>query len=133
MAATVMPLRRMTHWPAPVFAATVVYYAADADRQDGSGEPLREGEGDGTKIYVQQRIKEAGATLWPLLRGGGDEEDARPPAVLYVAGSAKNMPAAVRRAVVHVVTEHGGLPPIAAEAFVSTMEKKGRYQCETWA
>ena len=132
MAATVMPLRRMTHWPAPVFAATV-YYAADADRQDGSGEPLREGEGDGTKIYVQQRIKEAGATLWPLLRGGGDEEDARPPAVLYVAGSAKNMPAAVRRAVVHVVTEHGGLPSIAAEAFVSTMEKKGRYQCETWA
>ena len=85
------------------------------------------------QVYVQQRIKEAGAQLWPLLRGGDVSAGGLPPAYLYVAGSAKNMPAAVRRALVAVATEHGGLPGAAAEAMISTMEKKGRYQCETWA
>lgn len=42
----------------------------------------RDGE---SKVYVQQRIKDAGATIWPLLVGDGAN---RPPAVVYVAGNA---------------------------------------------
>ena len=38
-----------------------------------------------SKVYVQQRIKDAGAVLWPLLVGDGEE---RPPAMVYVAGNA---------------------------------------------
>ena len=82
------------------------------------------------KIYVQQRIKDAGSELWPLLAGDGE---GRPPATVYVAGSSTNMPAAVRRAFVSVCEKAGGLGPEAAEAFVRAMEKHGRYQTETWA
>jgi sulfite reductase alpha subunit-like flavoprotein len=69
-----------------------LYTAFSRDRQDGSGLPLLDGEGDGSKPYVQQRIKEAGAVLWPLLRGGDANGGGAPPAMFYVAGSAKNMP-----------------------------------------
>ena len=82
------------------------------------------------KVYVQQRIKDAGAMLWPLLVWGGA---ARPAATVYVAGNATNMPAAVRRAFVSVVMKEGGLDDTAAEGFVRAMEKGGRYQTETWA
>ena len=48
------------------------------------------------------------------------------------------MPAAVRRALVDVVVQQGGTAGAAmdkedAEAFVRLLEKKGRYQTETWA
>lgn len=41
-------------------------------------------DGD-SKVYVQQRIKDAGAAIWPLLVG---DDAGRPPAVVYVAGNA---------------------------------------------
>jgi sulfite reductase alpha subunit-like flavoprotein len=68
-----------------------LYTAFSRDGPDGEG-----------KTYVQQRIKESGAYIWPLLAGSESKagDGGVPPAMLYVAGSAKNMPAAVRRAIV---------------------------------
>ena len=84
----------------------------------------------GNKIYVQSRIRSSAESVWRML----SEHDA----TVYVAGSAKSMPAAVRRALVDVVAQQGGTAGAAmdkdgAEAFVRLLEKKGRYQTETWA
>lgn len=52
---------------------------------------------------------------------------------IYVAGSAVNMPAAVRSAFVTVAQKAGHLSPEEAENFVGSMESQNRYQTETWS
>jgi sulfite reductase alpha subunit-like flavoprotein len=84
----------------------------------------------GNKVYVQSRIRSSAESVWRMLSQHN--------ATIYVAGNAKNMPAAVRRALVDVVVQQGGkdgamMNKHDAEAYVRLLEKKGRYQTETWA
>lgn len=42
------------------------------------------------------------------------------------------MPKAVREALIDILEEHGDTSRSAAETFLASMEKDGRYQQETW-
>ncbi|KAI9659437.1 MAG: NAPDH-dependent diflavin reductase [Bathelium mastoideum] len=76
------------------------------------------------KIYVQDRIRAASNRIFHLLhfRSG----------LVYVSGSSGNMPKAVRAALVHVAETGGDMKPDEAEAYISMMEREGRYKQETW-
>ena len=50
---------------------------------------------------------------------------------MFVAGSSKNMPSAVRRELVSALATRLGQEK--AESYVEKMELSGRYQTETWA
>ncbi|KAJ1956804.1 NAPDH-dependent diflavin reductase [Linderina pennispora] len=76
------------------------------------------------KVYVQHRIRENAATLWPLISEMG--------AVVYVSGNANQMPDDVRRAFVDVVKEQGQVDESEAELFIDTMVKTRQYQEECW-
>lgn len=73
-----------------------------------------------TKIYVQDRIREAGAELWQWLNEG---------AHLYVCGDAKRMAKDVDAALHDVIQEHG---KIDAAAYVTGMKKDKRYQRDVY-
>ena len=106
------------------------------------------------KKYVQDRIREEGAIIYDrLVRRGGK---------VYVSGSSGNMPRGVRQALVDVFVEFGRdekqqaeeegfeggtdadadidteavgkkeKKELAAERYLSEMEKTGRYKQETW-
>jgi sulfite reductase (NADPH) flavoprotein alpha-component len=78
----------------------------------------RDGE---QKVYVQDRMREAGADLWSWLADG---------AHVYVCGDAKRMAADVERALIDVVATHGG--HVDAAAFVADLKKRGRYQTDVY-
>ena len=74
---------------------------------------------DGTrKIYVQQRITEAGAQLHEWLEGG---------ATLYVCGDATHMAPDVHAALAGVLARHGGLSADAARERLDRLGADGRY------
>ena len=50
---------------------------------------------------------------------------------MFVAGSSKNMPSAVRRELVSALATR--LTQEDAEGYVEKMELSGRYQTETWS
>ena len=83
------------------------------------------------KIYVQDRIKENARTILDYVCNK---------ATIVVCGSSGQMPKAVREALVDVLSSsntenmHSHLPNTRdeAEAYLSLMEKKGRYKQETW-
>ena len=50
---------------------------------------------------------------------------------MFVAGSSKNMPSAVRKELVSALATRLG--PEEAERHVEKMELSGKYQTETWA
>ena len=50
---------------------------------------------------------------------------------MFVAGSSKNMPSAVRRELVSALATR--LTQEDAESYVEKMELSGRYQTETWS
>ena len=70
------------------------------------------------KIYVQQRIREAGKELFAWLSGG---------AYLYVCGDASAMAPDVNAALNDVVREHGGMDADDAQAWVADLTADGRY------
>lgn len=74
--------------------------------------------------YVQHLITEHGSLLWDMVRNRN--------ASIFIAGSSKNMPQSVRESFVKIAQAHGELTPDEAELFVADMEKKNRYQTETW-
>jgi sulfite reductase (NADPH) flavoprotein alpha-component len=79
---------------------------------------------DGTeKIYVQDRMRERGAELFAWLEEG---------AHFYVCGDAKRMAKDVERALVDVVTQHGGRTVDEAVAYVAGLKKAGRYQADVY-
>ncbi|CAD6918227.1 unnamed protein product [Tilletia controversa] len=86
--------------------------------------PSRERE-DGTKIYVQDKIRDLGRTVWDLLSDHG--------AYFYISGSSGKMPEAVREAVKAAVREHGGMDEGQAERYLEGLEGKGRWQEECWS
>lgn len=77
------------------------------------------------KCYVQHKLLEQGHFLWELL---GTEK-----AHFFVAGNSKDMPTAVRDAVVQLISHHKPCTQDDAENYVKEMEMCGRYQTETWA
>jgi len=77
------------------------------------------------KIYVQHRMRETQNSS--LIRSLILEKNAW----VYVAGSSKNMPGQVRKAIVSALSD--SLGEDAAEEYVEKMENVGRYQTETWS
>ncbi len=75
------------------------------------------------KVYVQDRIREAGAELWGWLKDG---------AHFYVCGDAKRMAKDVEKAVADVAATHGGLSAEAAAKFVADLKTAGRYQADVY-
>lgn len=76
------------------------------------------------KFYVQDLIREDSAHLWDLLSTG---------AHVYVCGDARHMAHDVHAALCDVVKNSGGMTGADdAENFLSALEKKGRYQKDTW-
>ncbi|NZA27495.1 assimilatory sulfite reductase (NADPH) flavoprotein subunit [Luteimonas sp. SJ-92] len=69
------------------------------------------------RTYVQQRIRERGRELYDWLEGG---------AHLYVCG-ALAMGRDVHAALAEVVASHGGRDAEAADAYLETLQKEGRY------
>lgn len=70
------------------------------------------------KVYVQDRMREAGAELWRWLQEG---------AHVYVCGDAARMAKDVDRALVEVVATHGAMAADAARAYVAEMATNKRY------
>jgi sulfite reductase (NADPH) flavoprotein alpha-component len=75
------------------------------------------------KIYVQQRLREAGKDLYAWLEGG---------AHLYVCGDAQRMAPDVHEALIDIVTTHGGRSREDAEAWLSTLRDEQRYQRDVY-
>ncbi len=71
-----------------------------------------------TKIYVQDRMREAGAELWSWLESGGH---------VYVCGDAKRMAKDVDSALHDVVATHGGKTPEEAAAYINDLKAAKRY------
>jgi sulfite reductase (NADPH) flavoprotein alpha-component len=70
------------------------------------------------KIYVQQRLKEAGKELFAWLSNG---------AYFYVCGDASAMAPDVHNALLDVVREQGGMDADDAQAWVADFTADGRY------
>lgn len=70
------------------------------------------------RIYVQDRMEEAGAELWTWLQGG---------AFLYICGDAARMARDVDAALRRIVARHGGMPASQADEYVAGLTKGGRY------
>ncbi|XP_076020454.1 NADPH-dependent diflavin oxidoreductase 1 [Genypterus blacodes] len=77
------------------------------------------------KIYVQHRVKESAKLLWEWIT---DKQ-----ACFYIAGSAKQMPAAVCDALKEVIEQEGGVSAKEAEHMLEAMQRTGRMQSETWS
>ncbi|RDZ29772.1 assimilatory sulfite reductase (NADPH) flavoprotein subunit [Lysobacter silvisoli] len=70
------------------------------------------------KIYVQDRLRQAGRDLYDWLEGG---------AHLYVCGDATRMARDVHAALRDAVIENGGKNAEDAEDYLSTLQQQGRY------
>ncbi|XP_062446971.1 NADPH-dependent diflavin oxidoreductase 1 isoform X1 [Rhea pennata] len=77
------------------------------------------------KVYVQHRIRENRKLVWELLSSRN--------AHIYLAGNAKQMPAAVIEALQSVLQLEGGLSPSEAEEYFTALERSQRFQSETWS
>lgn len=75
------------------------------------------------KVYVQQRIREAGAELFGWLERG---------AHFYVCGDAKKMARDVESAVRDLAIAHAGMSAEAAAAWLAGLKNAGRYQADVY-
>jgi sulfite reductase (NADPH) flavoprotein alpha-component len=71
------------------------------------------------KIYVQQRLREAGKDVYAWLQGG---------AHIYVCGEAQRMAPDVHAALIDIITTHGGRSREDAAAWLDTLREEQRYQ-----
>lgn len=76
-----------------------------------------------TKIYVQDRMIEAGAELWKWLEEG---------AHFYVCGDAKRMAKDVDEALLAVIAKHGAKSDTESAAYLATMKREKRYQRDVY-
>ena len=79
-------------------------------------------DGD-VKVYVQDKMREEGDTLWAWLERG---------AHFYICGDAKRMAADVERALADIVAAHTGNDAAAAKTFIADLKKSGRYQADVY-
>ena len=75
------------------------------------------------KVYVQHRMREAGAELWSWLNDG---------AHIYVCGDALRMAKDVETALSEIVVAHGGRTPADAAKFIGELKASGRYQADVY-
>ena len=75
------------------------------------------------KVYVQDRLREAGAELFAWLQEG---------AHLYVCGDAKRMAKDVETALTDIAAAHGGKSAADAQAFITGLKVAGRYQMDVY-
>ena len=75
------------------------------------------------KIYVQDKMREAGEELWTWLNEGGH---------FYVCGDAKRMAKDVDQALHDIASEHGGLSETEAADFIKQLKKDGRYSRDVY-
>ena len=79
---------------------------------------------DGTgKVYVQDRMREAGPELWAWLRDG---------AHFYVCGDAKRMAKDVENALVEISSRAGQMSEAGARDFIAELKATGRYQADVY-
>ncbi|MGE4482752.1 molybdopterin-dependent oxidoreductase [Acidocella sp.] len=70
------------------------------------------------KIYVQDRLREAGAEIWAWLRDG---------ARFYVCGDAARMAKDVNETLLGILRDHGGMEAEAARAYAERLTAEKRY------
>ena len=75
------------------------------------------------KVYVQDRMREAGAELWDWLTKG---------AHFYICGDAKRMAKDVEQALTDIACAHGKLGASEAKAFLADLKKTARYQADVY-
>jgi sulfite reductase (NADPH) flavoprotein alpha-component len=75
------------------------------------------------KIYVQDRMRAAGAEFWAWLQDG---------AHVYVCGDASRMARDVDAALRDIVATHGGMDAAAAKGFVQRLTADRRYQRDVY-
>jgi sulfite reductase (NADPH) flavoprotein alpha-component len=75
------------------------------------------------KVYVQDRMREAGAEVWDWLQRG---------AHFYICGDAKRMAKDVETMLAGIVAEHGALGADGARTFIAELKKTGRYQADVY-
>lgn len=78
---------------------------------------------EGPKVYVQDRMREEGASLFDWLERG---------AHFYICGDAKRMAADVDKALHAVVEQHGACDAAAAKAYIAALKAAGRYQADVY-
>ncbi|KAI9872526.1 MAG: NAPDH-dependent diflavin reductase [Pleopsidium flavum] len=76
------------------------------------------------KVYVQDLLREQAEVVYRLLHNQSG--------LFYICGSSGRMPQAVRESLIGVFQRGGRMEREAAEAYLLTMEKEGRYKQETW-
>ncbi|WP_310598428.1 assimilatory sulfite reductase (NADPH) flavoprotein subunit [Aeromonas aquatica] len=77
----------------------------------------------GHKIYVQDRLREAGLELYQWLEAG---------AHFYVCGDANHMAKDVQQALLEVIAEHGHKSHEEAEEYLSELRRAKRYQRDVY-
>ena len=75
-------------------------------------------DGDGARVYVQDRLRERGAELYAWLKGG---------AHLYVCGDSVHMAKDVHAALIEVIATHGNRSADEAAAWLAELLQQGRY------
>lgn len=76
------------------------------------------------KIYVQDKIREAGAEVWKWLNDEGG--------YFFICGDAKRMAKDVEAALLDIFQQHGGLSPEDAAAKLKALKAEGRYQKDVY-
>jgi sulfite reductase (NADPH) flavoprotein alpha-component len=75
------------------------------------------------KVYVQDRMREAGPELWAWLRDG---------AQFYVCGDAKRMAKDVERALTQIAAKAAQMSDSAARSYIAELKAAGRYQADVY-
>jgi len=75
------------------------------------------------KVYVQERMREAGPELWTWLRDG---------AHFYVCGDAKRMARDVENALIEISSKGGQMSEAGARDFIAELKATGRYQADVY-
>ena len=75
------------------------------------------------KVYVQDRMREAGPELWSWLKDG---------AHFYVCGDAQRMAKDVETALVEISAKGGQMSEAAARDFIAELKATGRYQADVY-
>jgi sulfite reductase (NADPH) flavoprotein alpha-component len=75
------------------------------------------------KVYVQDRMRQAGPELWSWLKSG---------AHFYVCGDAKRMAKDVETALCEISAKAGQMSEAAARDFIAELKAAGRYQADVY-
>lgn len=75
------------------------------------------------KVYVQDKLREAGAKVYTWIEGG---------AHIYVCGDAKHMAIDVHTAILDILIEHGGHSEADAKSYLSRMKREKRYSRDVY-